>query len=206
MQKPAESPECYGSHLWSATEKECVGGVDPGYKHPSNGTHVRERCKWYQPCGQVSAQQRAQSLIPASNLVRYVPPPPPPAATTLAGVQPPPKPVAPHPGIGVQPPRPFQQPSYTQHAVQPAYMHAPQVVMVPPYIAQQGPMQVPLQYQQPGAQMPAYLTIPEPVAQGESALGVLFRTLLRSALKACGHSLSSFVDHTPFRSHRPPEQ
>lgn len=204
MQKPAESPSCFGSHLWSATEKECVGGADPGYKHPQNGTHVRERCKWYQPCAQASAQQRTQSLIPSSNLTRYVQPPPP-VGNPLAGVQPPPKPVAPHPGIVAQPPRPFQQP-HIQHVQQPAYMHAPQVLLAPPYIAQQGPMQVPMQYQQPGAQMPAYLTMPEPVAQGEGALGVLFRTLLRSALKACGHSLAFFVDSTPIRPHRPPEQ
>lgn len=211
MQRPLESPDCFGTHLWSATDKECVGGPDPGYTHPQTGARARERCKWYQTCATASAQNRTQSLISPQSLVRQPyqqPASPVPAAST--GVQPPPRPVAPHPGLTSRPSYYSPQPSYPQyqHYQQPVHQptYSAPTSFAPPYVAQMGPMQIPLQYQQPGAQMPAYLTMPEPILPGEGAIKVLARTLFRSMLKAFGHSLSSFVDHTPMQPHRPPEQ
>lgn len=205
MTKPSGSPECFGSSLWSATDKECVGGPDPGYTHPVTGARARERCRWYQPCASVSAQNK---LIPAQNLVR-APMAPPPLATPAIppGVQPPPKPVAPNPALGARPPLHVQQPSYQyqpQQYLQPSYQQ-PYMTYAPPHLVQLGPAQVPMPYQQPGAQMPAYLTMPEPIRPGDSAIGVLARTLLRAMLKAFGHALASFIDHTPIKPHSPPE-
>lgn len=211
MYKPPGSPDCFGTHLWSATDKECIGGPDPGYTHPVSGAHTRERCKWYQTCATASAQNRTQSqLIPPQNLVRQPPPAPPPQAVPAIppGVQPPPRPVAPPPGLAPRAPLHQPQPFYSQYPqqpqpVQPVYQPP---MFVPPYVAQMGPAQIPMQYQQPGAQMPAYLTMPEPIEPGDGAIKVLARTLFRSMLKAFGHSLSSFVDHTPMKPHKPPEQ
>lgn len=203
MTKPVGSPECFGSSLWSPTDKECVGGPDPGYTHPVTGVHARERCRWYQSCATVSSQNR---LIHPQNLVRPTVTAQPPQPT-LAGVQAPPRPVAPNPALATRPPLHMPQASYPQY--QPVqYQQQPQqpyVGYAPPHIAQWGSVQVPLPFQQPGAQMPAYLTMPEPIRPGESAISVLARTLLRSMMKAFGHALASFVDHTPIRPHRPPE-
>lgn len=209
MSKPLGSPDCFGSHLWSATEKECIGGPDPGYAHPVSGARVRERCRWYQSCASVSAQNK---LVPSQSLVRAPAVQPPIPQAIPPGVQAPPKPVAPNPVLGARPPLHVQQPSFTyqpQPVVQAGYPQQQQLQQymsyAPPYVAQLGPAQIPMPYQQPGAQMPAYLTMPEPVRPGDSALGVLARTLFRAALKAIGHALASFVDHTPIKPHSPPE-
>jgi len=198
MYKPPEAPSCFGTHLWSATDKECVGGPDPGYTHPQTGAHARERCKFYQDCATASAQSRAQPFVPVQSLLRQPPAP--------IGVQPPPRPVAPHPGLPSRPPPLQQQYQYPQQ--QQPQQYQPQVqqayaAYAPPHVVQMGPLQIPMQYQQMGAQIPMYLTMPEPIYPGDSLLKILARTLFRSILKACGHSLASFVDHVPLRPHVP---
>jgi hypothetical protein len=75
----------------------------------------------------------------------------------------------------------------------------------PTYVAQYGPTNVPMQVQQPGAQMPSYLTMPEPIDHEEGTAKALGRTLIRSAAKAIGHSVSSFFDHVPLKPHKPPQ-
>lgn len=207
MNDYSKQPSCFGTHLWSASSSECAGGPDPGYIHPHNGTHTREKCSWFQACGVANQRNREkrqqmppmqhQPLMPAQNLVR--------SNSENNGVQPPPRPVSPHPSI---PARPVihQQTHYAQPYVTQQPQQAAFTTMVPPYIAQSGPVQIPMQYQQPGAQMPAYLTTPEPINYGESGWGILGRILLRSILKAIGHSISSHFDHVPMRPHKPPQQ
>ena len=168
---PTTAPSCFGSHLWSATDAQCVGGTDPGYMHPITKTRNRERCRWYQSCATTSAQNKArprqQQLVPAQNLVRPNPVVNP-ATHQIAmqqSVQPPPRPVAVHPGLSGKPPLHAPQPLMYyggQQAPQQYYgappapqqygMQVPQYgygTMVPAYIAQAGPMNVPLQVQQP---------------------------------------------------------
>lgn len=212
MYRPPESPSCFGSHLWSATSAECVGGPDPGYTHPQTMAHTRERCRFYSECATTSARNRTQQVQPQSNfvpvqsLIQRQPTMPAPISPTV-GVQPPPRPVAPPPNLAPRPPlQPYQPPTYApqQQYQQPYY--APQTFTAPPHVAQMGPAQVPLQYQQPGAQMPAYLTMPEPMEDGDSGWRVLVRVLFRSIMKAAGHSMASFFDHTPMKAHKTPEQ
>lgn len=204
----SKQPSCFGSHLWSASSSECAGGPDPGYTHPHNGSHTREKCNWFQACGVANQRNRERrqqmptpqpQVIPSHNLIRN--------NNTNNGVQPPPRPVAPHPSIPARPA--IQQPShyaqpYTAQAVQPQQTSF--TTMAPPYIAQNGPAQIPMQYQQPGAQIPAYLTTPEPINYNESGLKILCRILLRSVLKAVGHAIASHFDHVPIRPHKPPQQ
>ncbi len=197
-------PKCFGTNLWSATVPACVGGPDAGYVHPVNTTRNREKCKWYQACASASGRARAQTtVIPPQNLVRTQPQP-----TMAASVQPPPRPVAPHPSLSSarpplhQPQPQYQQPQYAGQYQQPAQ----QGPVAPPFVAQAGPAHVPIQQQWPGAQMPAYLSMPEPIDPNEGAAKPLGRTLVRSAFKALGHSFSSFFDNTSLKPHKPPEQ
>jgi hypothetical protein len=221
MNAQATAPECFGTHLWSATDPQCVGGTDPGYLHPVTKTRNRERCKWYQSCATSSAQNRAKpaQVVPAQNLVRPKHP-----TVFQPAVQPPPRPVAPHPNLTGKPPlhpppvamqqypgQPLPPPQYygqpqQQQAVLPGspIYGMPAPAYVPPHVAQAGPVNVPLQVQQPGAQMPSYLTMPEPIDHEEGTAKALGRTLFRSAAKAVGHSVSSFFDHVPLKPHKPP--
>jgi hypothetical protein len=82
-------------------------------------------------------------------------------------------------------------------------MVSPQQLM-PPWVAQLGPQVVPVMYQQPGSQMAAYLTVPEPVDLHEHWFWRLAREVLRSMFKATGHTASSFFDHNPWRAYEPP--
>jgi hypothetical protein len=60
------------------------------------------------------------------------------------------------------------------------------------------PMAVPMNHAAYGAQMPAYLTVPEPVLQGQHWGKRLAYTLIRSMAKAGGHSTANFFDHMTF--------
>lgn len=196
MNRPPQAPDCYGTHLWSATAPDCIGGPDAGYTHPQTGSHNRERCRFYQACAQDSARNKTQqAIVPVQSLYRQ-----PPSPTIMTGVQPPPRPVAPTMSYPPRIPLHVQQPYIppVQPQVQP---HHP-MGFAPPHVAQEGPTFVPVPYQMPGAQIPAYLTMPEPVGPGESAAGALGRTLLRSVFKAIGHSAASFFDHVPLKPHR----
>lgn len=211
MFKPADAPDCFGTHLWSPTDKECVGGPDPGYTHPQTGVHTRERCRFYSACASASAQSRTQNVAPVQSLIRSPSAPSTPQyhqaipIPNFVGVQPPPRPA---PVSSALPPRPPpMQATAPMYQYQPSQYSQPMPGgLVPPYIAQQGPQFVPMPYQQFGSQMPGYLTVPEPMRPGDTILSALGRTVLRSMLKAFGHSLGSFFDHTPLRPHTPPDQ
>lgn len=184
LNKPPGSPDCYGTHLWSAIAKECTGGPDAAYTHPANGTHVRERCRWFQSCAGASAQTKA-AVVPASNLTAHLHP-----------VQ-----LQARPGfLPSPPPRPL---TATFQPQQQPYHHP--TTLGQPWIAQQGPQAVPLPYQAPGAQMPSYLAVPEPAESGHWFKRLL-RETFRSMGKATGHTIASFFDHTPIVNHRTPEE
>lgn len=72
--------------------------------------------------------------------------------------------------------------------------------MIPPHMAYPQmammPYMVPMNFQWPGAQMPGYLTVPEPVAVGQHWMTRLFYNIARSMAKASGHTVANFFDHT----------
>jgi hypothetical protein len=111
------------------------------------------------------------------------------------------------------PPRPAAIAPYQHQYIQQYQQQYPQQYQNPsqpgqfvhPWIAQNGPTYVPMQYQQPGSQIPSYLTIPEPVIAEEPWLWRLLREIFRSMMKSSGHSVASFFDHTPVKLHQPPE-
>jgi len=193
--KPANSPPCFGSILWSASAVECIGGSDPAYENPKTGTNVRDRCNYYSSCASAVSSSRAQQ--PQLMQIRQNQP----------GMQGPPRPVPmiPRPQNFVpqpQYPQPFQQ-QPTQQYMQPTQSHYG-VQYAPPYVAQNGPAIVAVPYQQPGHQMPSYLTVPEPVNLNESGWRRLVREIVRSMAKSAGHTTASFFDHNPMRAHQMP--
>jgi hypothetical protein len=80
-------------------------------------------------------------------------------------------------------------------------MYHPQQMMMQPQMAHpmmaMMPYAVPVNYQMPGAQMPGYLTIPEPVVEGQHWSSRLFFNVARSMAKASGHTVANFFDHSP---------
>ena len=189
MQRPA----CFGKS-WNPRDAECKGGLDPGYTNPSDGTHRREKCTWFQQCGHATQMNNAPahqpSLIPPHALHQRV-------------SQPQPQPyIPPRP-----PPGPYgsvhQTPTY---AAQPMQQMAPSygmpATMVAPWVAQQGPTLVPLPQQMPSSVMPFYLTVPEPVDPNVSFLKRVALSGSRSMVKAFCHTVAALVDHTPFTPYR----
>lgn len=194
MPKPYGSPQCFADDLkpnellWSGAATECAGGHDPAYTNPKDGTHRRERCSWYQRCADTTAAIRTRQHTAPYN----------------APVQALPKPIQQYQQQYQQlGPRPVQQPSYPQQAAS-VVQHPGQYV--PPYVAQEGPQVVPAPVQQIGAQMPGYLSVPEPYDAYTPWYKRLVRELIRSLLKATGHTTASFIDHTPFVQHKKPEE
>jgi hypothetical protein len=94
-----------------------------------------------------------------------------------------------------------------QQAQQP-YYGQPQSIMVHPSQAAI-PYTVPMNYQQPGMQMPGYLTVQEPVIEGQHWATRLFFNIVRACTKAGAHTTANFVDHTTINTPvypAPPEQ
>jgi hypothetical protein len=186
---------CYGK-LWDEGRTECGGGFDLAFKDPRTGSRLRKKCSAFDACKleKESAvnQYRPpappyQPVIPSHQLVR------PPQAPIMAPPIPPPVPIVPSQAYGARPV------PVAAHAQQFGFQN-----QVPPWVAQTGPQVVPVQYQQPGAQMPAYLAVPEPV-DGTVWWIRLLAEILRSMAKAFGHSTASFFDHNPMRQHSVPQ-
>jgi len=202
--KPMGAPSCFGDpKLWSPNAPECVGGMDPGYTHPQTYSHKRDRCSWYSQCASASAVARLNAqptgvAAPVQPVQVTVPPPPPPAQSHPLIQQYGRGPVVQYP-MQTYP----QYPQYPQYSPQQFPMAMPQQ-MLPPWIAQWGPQLVPAMFQQPGAQMSAYLTVPEPVDPEEHWWWRLARELLRSMFKSSGHTAASFFDHNPWHTYIPP--
>lgn len=186
----SEVPECFGKE-WDKNAAECAGGPDQNFTHPKSGLHVREQCSFFQSCGsRTQAKSLTQGVIPPQQLVRPPQPPQPQAQPQtfadfmraknaewaeqqrVSAMQ------APRPSAPVVP----QQQQQQQHV---PVMHT--AVNRPASVYQ-------LNYEMPG-----YLTTPEPRMDGETLWPVLMREVIRSMLKALGHSVSHFFDARAFR-------
>jgi len=104
-------------------------------------------------------------------------------------------------------PRPPIMPPAHQHLLNVVQQQAPQWApqlaqqLAAPAMAQYGPQLVPMNFQLPGAQMPGYLTLPEPIIADVPWYLRLFHELTRAALKSAFHQGANFFDHNPFRSY-----
>lgn len=196
-------PSCFGK-LWDPNNAECRGGNDPSYSNPKTGSARRDICRWYSAC---SAETNRAKL---ENAVRNAPPAPP-AAQPYAPVQPPhvpmgnvvrPPPAAP-PNVGIPvaqtvgPPVPLQTQAMMLQPVQQqqvAYVGGAPYTQ-PGFAAQ--PVLVPVNQPMPGAQVPSFLTVPEP-SNPDVPMGTrLWRTVYRSMLKAGFVGAANFMDYNP---------
>ncbi len=186
-------PQCYGKE-WEANAPECAGGLDPAFTDPKNGSHIRQKCPFYDSCGArtriaangqttvVPIQQQQQVFRPTAPLL------PPPSLFQ-------PKPTSP----GLQSvAQAVQAASMASHQVRPPIMP------VVPTVHHSVVGQTYPQYMALDFRMPSYLTVPEPVMPGDTVWSVLGRELIRAGLKAFGHALASFVDRTILRRNPPP--
>lgn len=204
---------CYGK-LWDSSRTECTGGFDLAFSDPKTRSAKRAPCSAAPYCQPLTlSRKQEQQLIPPQQLAPRPPIPAPPMAA--------PPPMLPHYGaqqpVAARPPAPppviptppqtqtyyGQQPYYYGQAQQYAQHYPQHAHYLPPALAQFGPMQVPVAYQAQGAQMPAYLAVPEPM-DGAVWWSRLGRELVRAMAKAFGHAMASFFDHNPMRLHQPP--
>ena len=173
-------PDCFGKH-WDARAPECSGGVDLMFTNKATGSHVRERCRFFDSCGaKVQAtRMAAQQAIQSYNF---------PAPAQSPQIQP----VVSAAASRAQIPQMSQQmgPQAVQQQGQPMMLVQGQWHPAPTYQFNHG--------------IPHYLTTPEPRRGGESIWVVLFRELLRGIIKSAGHTVSYFVDTTPLRQQLPP--
>jgi len=193
-------PICFGKS-WEAHHVECNGGLDPAYTHPKRGDHKRDRCSWYTHCASRTAASKLQpeKLVPAANLVKSsMPVMPQPFQAVVQGVRTASQHVAQQVGnIQVRIPNmpapvaPVQMtPQYPQYQQGYGVMTHPAAASVP--------YAVPMNYSSPGMQMPAYLTVPEPIIPGQSLVRPFAATMGRSVLKALGHAAANWFDHIPW--------
>lgn len=216
-------PSCFGKS-WDPNHTECKGGLDPAYTNPSTGTKMREKCSWFGACSQQMHKPAplappSPQLIPSTALLQRAV-----AATAPIKMPTPPQAhVPPRPPVYTGTATHYSLP--TAHAPAPQVAHAPQVHIpqmhtpqmqmpvyqqpmvsqnyAPPHVAQFGPAMVPMPYQLPGAQMPQYLTVPEPVSDNVPWYLQLMRELGRSMVKAFGHQLAAHVDSHSIQKHKP---
>ncbi len=193
-------PVCFGKS-WEAKAVQCQGGLDPAYVNPQTGSNRRDRCAWYTHCASRTSAYKLrnpqQQLVPVQQVVRR----PAPAQ---------PQPMAPQPSFM----QPVHQAAMTfangvlqGTSGQPQVQYAqPAPVMVHPAMAST-PWAVPMNYPIPGAQMPSYLTVPEPVVEGRGWGLRLFLNVVRAMVKGGSTTVANFVDHTPIQTWpQPPAQ
>ena len=219
MQNQTE-PTCFGKS-WEANHPECAGGLDPAYTNLKDGSNRREKCGWYSACyarmtSPKGPDVQACQLVRPGMTVKFpnVPQAPAPAqappspwqsavrgvtavATGLSNAM---SAAAAHPSVQVRPPvqaapQPAPQVQY-QQPQQMQYYQQQQQGWAHPSIAAV-PWAVPMNYPMPGAQIPAYLTVPEPVVDGQHWTQRLGFSILRSMMKATGHTVANFFDHNP---------
>jgi hypothetical protein len=167
------TPDCFG-HLWDAKAPECAGGVDLMYTNKQSGSHIRERCRFFDSCGSKVQATRAAAMkatVPSQSWT--FPRPQSSAEASRAQVPQMSQPMAPQ----------QQQP---QQQMVPHGLWYP----APTYQFNHG--------------IPNYLTTPEPRAPGESIWMSLVRELLRGVIKSFGHTVAYFVDTTPVKRLPPP--
>ena len=169
-----DPPNCFGK-LWQADHVECKGGLDPAFVNEKTGSHVREKCWFFDSCGartQAAKLEAHRGLVQPESLVR-------PQVPFIRPQQT----VAPTP-----PPTQGYIERFAQSVQQ-------QQVPRPTFPVQQAPVQYGYQQMMPvNYQMPGYLTVPE--ERGSSLLGFVGRTVTRSILKSLGHSIAHLFDTT----------
>lgn len=187
---------CFGKS-WDGGNILCRGGLDPTYVHPKTGSNQREACGWFRECAartnavRIGIGNQPQQVIPQNRLVNK-----PQQQQFMQSTSP----WAPfHQTAATLMNRlPIQQQQQVYHPqqmmMQPQQMMQPQ--MAHPMMAMM-PYVVPVNYQMPGAQMPGYLTIPEPIVEGQHWLPRLFYNIVRSMAKASGHTAANFFDYSP---------
>lgn len=197
-------PPCFGK-LWDPRNNECKGGNDPSYVNPRTGTNKRDMCRFYSACSGATNQNRLNDatqgpqpppVIPASRLGQKFPAPPPPA------------PSAPTPGA-IPPPPPIPPPAPQQQTVPQAQVMSPQQPMAQQQVTYMGqmpwtqpgyagqPALVPMNQPMPGAAVPSFLTVPEPVNPDVPFMTRFARTMWRSACKATAIGAANFIDYNP---------
>lgn len=185
--RPESPPECFGQPtLWDPKSPECAGGLDMMYTG-KNGTHIRERCRFFESCGaKVRAAQPVNAFArPGIQSFQFPAPQPPPQIRPLASA------------AANRQVQPMSQPMSMAYQP-PVYQPPPQAQQVPPGTYH------PAQTYQFNHGIPNYISVAEPRAQGESIWMVLFRELLRALLKSAGHTISYFADRTPIKQLPPP--
>lgn len=211
-----EKPPCFGrindprtgNEGWDPNCPQCSGGLDPVNTNPNNGSHVLDRCAFFNACGATvqakKMEQSRQGLIDPRNLNRS-PPILPPASYTAA-----PPPLPPPPAVST----PSYMQRFTENQQQLALQQEQQrkaVLQQQQYqqwlAQQQMPQGMPsMGYQQMmpvNYQMPAYLTAPE-VPQPGGFWRMLGHTVVRSMGKSIGHSIAHLFDTVPFGGPKPP--
>ena len=185
-----QKPPCFGE-AWSPQAVECKGGLDPGYRDESTGSQYRELCECFEACGSRTQGLRleemrgkTQDLISAKQLIRPTAPPAPVRPTTSYVTNTAPPVLTP---LNLTPPV-IQAPRInTAPQIAPVQMSAPTMQM-----AGYQPMAV-------NYHIPSYLSVPEPMLEGERFFAYALRVLLRAMLKGGAQGLASLFDTTPLK-------
>jgi hypothetical protein len=211
-----EGPKCY-AQMWDPNNPKCKGGADP--TQWGGNSHVRRPCAYERTCGETQdRRQKASMLQPMNALTRpwqtvevkphlpvmpHTPPTYPPQYQPI--------PIAPSTaGVNLQVRHVYPTPQTQQ---------APKAQQAPVQYPGQYPGQYPIQHYPPSgatnwaspngaqvfipqnyvaasAQVPAYLTVPEPYDQGLASMFI--NSCLRAALKGALHTASNLLDHFPW--------
>ena len=198
-----EKPPCFGRvddpvkgvEGWNPQCPSCFGGADPTFTHEVTGSHVRDRCVFFAPCGSVVQAKRmetARALIDPKSLVKPIFPQPTP-------------PAQPSPPMAGQPPSFMgqfgtalirQQQAAAQQQAQAQQMWAAPPQGAYPHMAYQQMMPV-------NHHMPSYLSTPELVEPG-GFWRMMGMTVFRSMGKSVGHSVAHLFDTIPLGIPKPP--
>jgi hypothetical protein len=180
-------PKCFGKNdddgkpLWDPKVPACAGGLDPLWADPDTGSHVRQRCDFFNPCGARAQAARQHQLIPQNQLIRQ--------ATPMQQV--------PAANQATQLGQLMRQVSELQQVVQNQNAQLQAARQGLPMMGALQPVQ-PLQMMAVEYRMPSYLTVPEPRTRSSSVWTLLGREVARSMLKSAGHTMANFWDTTPF--------
>jgi len=186
-------PSCYGES-WDPASKVCSGGYDPAAPYDEKtGGHKREKCGVFETCGQAT-KGRLLNIVPTNTLSQK---PPNVAPIVPRNVGQPQLAQDTRQQLAIEAKSAAQRQVLnvpSKHEAQQGVQQVLQTVMVP--IAEAGmPTHTPQNYQQPGSQMPGYLTVPE-----APELGFWKRLLFsigRGMAKGGLHTAANLVDHLP---------
>ena len=217
-----ERPSCFGRiddpskqiEGWNPSCPSCAGGADPTYTDEKTGSHIREKCVFFNSCGSTvqakKMEQMRTTLVDPKSLMRptvqpqaqTVPTPTVPAPQYPASVYQPQQPSQPKLAESLQQ---QQQALLLQQQQQAMMQHMQQQMaqmqrMAPQQQMQMMPIMPQMGYQQMmpvNYMMPSYLSNPEPVEPG-GFWRMMGRTVFRSMGKSVGHSVAHIFDSIPF--------